>query len=161
MSVKYNGMHQSQIKLQDFSAYFWNTPRISVVGFFLFFFCLFFSRYLLNVLTQTYLILKKIYLCFILYVNLSNFQDPSLLGRDSCTPVPLPIPEPETLVANVTPVSDSDSSKPRSEFRSWTPQSGFKGARSESHASRPDSEAPRSDSHDHEMDNVSEAASSG
>ena len=27
MSVKFNGMHQSQIKLQDFSAYFWNTPR--------------------------------------------------------------------------------------------------------------------------------------
>ena len=27
MSVKFNRMHQSQIKLQDFSAYFWNTPR--------------------------------------------------------------------------------------------------------------------------------------
>ena len=34
MSVKFNGMHQSQIKLQDFSAYFWNTPRMFYVEIF-------------------------------------------------------------------------------------------------------------------------------
>ena len=29
MSAKFNRMHESQIKLQDFSAYFWNTPHTS------------------------------------------------------------------------------------------------------------------------------------
>ena len=29
MSVKINRIHESQIKLQDFSSYFWNTSRIS------------------------------------------------------------------------------------------------------------------------------------
>ena len=32
MSVKFNRMHESQIKLQDFSAYFLNTPRIDGCG---------------------------------------------------------------------------------------------------------------------------------
>ena len=31
MSIKFNRIHESQIKLWDFSAYFWNTPRIYAI----------------------------------------------------------------------------------------------------------------------------------
>ena len=58
-------------------------------------------------------------------------------------------------------MSDSDTSKLKSEFRSWTPGSGLDhGARTDSRASHLGSEAHRSDSGVRD-ENVSEAGLSG